>query len=155
MIATSLLIGSSSILQITRTAIKSWMSLNSGHIRLSTSELLALSGKKAHIWPCPINRAFNFDQIVIKLTGNRGSHKFSDELEFRWDQTISFGVTCPWEPKKAHSWLCPIDSDFIFDWMFFKLAGYEDSYKISDTFNLGPDRTNFFGVTCPWAIIFP
>ena len=47
MIATSLLIGSSSILQVTSTAIKSWMSSNSGLVRLSTSELLALERQKS------------------------------------------------------------------------------------------------------------
>ena len=47
MIATSLLIGSSSILQVTRTAIKSWMSSNSGQIGLSTSELAVLEWQKS------------------------------------------------------------------------------------------------------------
>ena len=61
---------------------------------------LPLSGKKAHIWPCLIDSAFNFDRIFIKFADNRGSHKFSDEFEFWRDQTIHFGVTCPWEPKK-------------------------------------------------------
>ena len=42
MIAVSLLIGSSSILQVTRTAITSWMSSNSGQIGLSISELHVL-----------------------------------------------------------------------------------------------------------------
>ena len=100
MIATSFLIGSSSILQVTRTAIKSWMSSNSGQSRLSTSELLALEWQKKHIWPCPIDSAFNFDRIFIKLAGNWSSHKFSDEFEFRRYQTIHLGVICPWEPKR-------------------------------------------------------
>ena len=43
----------------------------------------------------------------------------------------------------------PIDSDFIFEWMIFKLAGYKDSYKISGKIDFRPDRTIFFGVTCP------
>ena len=44
---------------------------------------------------CPIDSTFNFDQIFIKLAGNRGSHEFSDEFELWQDQTIHFGVTCP------------------------------------------------------------
>ena len=54
--------------------------------------------------------------------------------------------------EKAHGWPCPIDSYFIFDQMFFKLAGKEDSYKILDKFDFGPDQTIFFGVTCPEAM---
>ena len=50
MIATSLLIGSSSILQVTRTTINSWMSSNSGQIGLSTSELLSLEWQKKPIF---------------------------------------------------------------------------------------------------------
>ena len=58
----------------------------------------------------------------------------------------------PLRAEKAHSWPCPINSDFIFDRMFFKLAGYRDSYKILDKFDFGPDRTIFFGVTCSWEM---
>ena len=128
------------------------MSLTSSHIRLFTSELLALECWKAHIWPCPIDSAINFDQIFIKLAGNQDSHKFSDELEFRPDQTFHLGVIfLPLRAKKAHNWLCLIDSDFIFHRMFFKFAGYNDSYKVLDKLDFGPDQTIFFGVTCPWA----
>ena len=40
------------------------------------------------------------------------------------------------------------DSDFIFifDWIFVKLAGNEDTHKISDEFDFGPDRTIHLGV---------
>ena len=31
----------------------------------------------------------------------------------------------------------------------FYFVGYEDSYKISDKFDFGQDRTIFFEVTCP------
>ena len=151
MIATLLLVGSSSILQVTRTAINSWMCSNSGQIGLSTFELLALERQTSPYLPLSDRCAFIFDRIFIKLAGNRGSHKFSDEFEFRRGLTIHFGVTCPWESKKPNTWPCPIDSDFIFDQMFFELAGYEDSYKISDKFDFEPDRTIFFGITCPWV----
>ena len=39
-----------------------------------------------------------------------------------------------WHVGPAKTQISPIDRDFIFDRMFFKLAGYEDSYKISDNF---------------------
>ena len=170
MIATSLLIQSLSVWQVIRTAIKSGMSSTSSHIRLFTSELLALecwkspyshqsylplSAEKAHIWPCPIHSAFNFDWLFIKFADNQDSHKFSDVwISTRSD--FSLRSFLPLRAEKAHSWPCPISSDFIFVRMFFKLAGYEDSYKILDKFDLGPDRTIFFGVTCPGAMkIFP
>ena len=47
MIATSLLIRSSSISQVTRKAIKYWMSSNYGQVGLSTSEFLALEWHKS------------------------------------------------------------------------------------------------------------
>ena len=49
-LAPSFLIGSSSFLQVTRTTIKAWMSLNLGRIPPLTSELVALERlKKCHI----------------------------------------------------------------------------------------------------------
>ena len=33
--------------------------------------------------------------MIFKLEGNQDSHKISDEFEFRQDQTLHFGVTCP------------------------------------------------------------
>ena len=40
--------------------------------------------------------------------------------------------------------LCPVTTLII-------LAGNEDMHKISDKFELRPDRTTDFGVSCPWA----
>ena len=49
-LAPSFLIGSTSFLQVTRTPIKAWMSLNLGRIPQMTSELAALERlKKRHI----------------------------------------------------------------------------------------------------------
>ena len=49
-LAPSFLIGSSSFLQVTRTTVKAWMSLNLGRIPPLTSELAALERlKKRHI----------------------------------------------------------------------------------------------------------
>ena len=40
-------------------------------------------------------------------------------------------------------------SAFIFDRIFFILAGNEDIYNISDEFEIRPDRTKDCGVSCP------
>ena len=41
------------------------------------------------------------------------------------------------------------DSDFIFDWIFVKLADIKDSHKILDVFDFGPDQIIHFRVTRP------
>ena len=51
-LAPSFLIGSSSFLQVTRTTIKAWMSLNIGRIPPLTSELAALEHLKNDILSC-------------------------------------------------------------------------------------------------------
>ena len=44
---------------------------------------------------------------------------------------------------------CDHSSAFIFDWIFFILAGNEDIHNISDEFEIRPDRTKDCGVSCP------
>ena len=89
-------------MQVTRTNIKSWMSLISGQIGIFTSELFTLERPKEKnpidLWRkcCPAYSIFTFDQIIFKLAGNQGSHKTSDKIEFWLDQTIHVGLTCPW-----------------------------------------------------------
>ena len=39
--------------------------------------------------------SFIFDPIIIKVAGNQGRHKSSDEFDFGPDQTTHFGNTCP------------------------------------------------------------
>ena len=43
---------------------------------------------------------------------------------------------------------CLQASSFIFDRIFVKLAGNQDSHKISDEFEFRLDRISHFGVTC-------
>ena len=38
----------------------------------------------------------------MKLADNMERHKVSDEFEFRPDQTVDLGVTCPLVQKKKH-----------------------------------------------------
>ena len=86
------LIGSFSYLQVMRTCIKAWMSLNLGQIPLLTMELAALERLK--------NRLHHFfyvaiDPILFKLVGNEDMHNILDEFEFRPDLNTDYGVSCP------------------------------------------------------------
>ena len=86
------LIGSFSNLQVMRTCIKAWMSLNLGQIPPLTMELAALERLK--------NRRHHFcsvaiDLIFFKLAGNEDMHNILDEFEFRPDLTTDYGVSCP------------------------------------------------------------
>ena len=144
MITTFLLSQSSSVLQVTRTAIKSWMSSSSVTSRQSYLPLIA---EKAHIWPCPIYSAFNFALIFIKLAGNQDSHKFSDEFEFLPNQTFHLGVACPWELKKPMF-------DLVWSIVPSILIGSSSNLQVArtlpDDFEFQPDQTIDFCVTCPW-----
>ena len=46
---------------------------------------------------------------------------------------------------------CEHSSAFIFDRIFFILAGNENIHNISDEFEIRPDRIKDCGVSCPWA----
>ena len=95
-----LLIRSFLYLQVTRTCIKSRTSSNFGQIGQLTTELAALERlKNPHrliMGKCLRASSFIFDRIIIKVAGNEDRHKSSDEFDFGPDQTIHFGVTCPW-----------------------------------------------------------
>ena len=69
-----------------------------------------------------------------KVLGQVGS-----ELWFPWQQIAPI-----WEK-------CEHYSAYIFDRIFFILAGNEDSHKISDEFEIRVDSTLDCGVSCPWA----
>ena len=44
---------------------------------------------------------------------------------------------------------CLHASSFIFDRIIIKVAGNQDRHQSLDEFDLGPDQTTNFGVTCP------
>ena len=54
----------------------------------------------------------------------------------------------PWQPNVPIDlqWekCCDGPNPFIFDWIFFNIAGNEDRHKISDEFSFGLDRTICF-----------
>ena len=82
----------------------------------------------------------------MRFADDLDRHKILDEFIFRPDRTIDWSylpfsalpvipIDLPWGK------CCPEDSDFIFDQSFIKLRGNEDSHKILDEFDFGPDWT--------------
>ena len=91
------LIGSFSYLQVVRTFIKAWMSLNFGQFPPLTTELAALECLKNR---CHHIISVDIDPIFFKLDGNKDMHNIMNEFEFRPDRTTDYGVICPWASKK-------------------------------------------------------
>ena len=162
MTATSFLIQSSSILQVTRTAIKSRMNSTSSHIRLFTSRVTCPRVLKKPIFdlvrsivPSILIRSSSNLQAARTAINSRMSSNFGQI------RLLTSKVTCPWMPKiSSHILLwwkcCLIGSVFIFDWIFLILAGNKGSHKISEEFEFQPDQTIHFGITCLWGSkIFP
>ena len=86
-LAPSFLIGSSLFLQVTVTAIKSWMGSKFSKIRNGSAELAALEHPEKIsidlLWEkcCYHSSAFIFGWIFIILAGNKDNHKRLDEFE--------------------------------------------------------------------------
>ena len=90
----SFLIGSSSFLQVTRTTIKAWMSLNFGGISPLTAELAALERlKKTYKLVSTLAPSFFF--IFFILAGNKGNYIVSDEIEIQPVPSMECVVSCP------------------------------------------------------------
>ena len=75
-LAPSFLIESSSFLQVMRTCIKAWMSLNFGQIRPMTTELAALERLK---YQCLHFFSVDIDPNLLKNSGNEDIHNVLDE----------------------------------------------------------------------------
>ena len=86
------LIGYFSYLQVMRTYIKAYMSLNFGQILPLTTELAALERLKNR---CHYIMSVDIDPIFFKLAGNKDMHNIMNEFEFRPDRTTNYGVSCP------------------------------------------------------------
>ena len=96
----SFLNGPSSFLQVIRTTMKVWMTLNFCQIQQLTTELAALECKK--------NQCFHFFSVAIhlilyKLADKDEMHKILDVFEFRSDWTTDNRV-----PAHDHSKQHPI-----------------------------------------------
>ena len=83
------LIGSFSYLQVMRTCIKAYMSLN--FVQLTT-ELAALERLKNR---CHHVISVDIDPIFFKLAGNKDMHNIMNAFEFRPDRTTDYRVSCP------------------------------------------------------------
>ena len=78
-------------------------------------------------------------------------HESLDEFHFRLDTTTNSRVICPWASEKIDVKCCEHSSSFIFDRIFFILAGKEDNHNISEEFEFQPDSTKDCEVSCPLA----
>ena len=102
----SVLIQSSSNLQVMRSGINAQNCLNFGQIGPLPLELNAIECLKiSHrliigIW-CRQASTFIFYRIFVRLAGNQDRHKISEEFKFAPNRISHFGVTCPWEQKKS------------------------------------------------------
>ena len=91
------LIISFSYLQVMRTYIKAYMSLNFGQIPPLATELTALERLKNS---CHHVISVDIDPISFKLAGNKDMHNIMNKFKFRPDRTTDYGVSCPWASKK-------------------------------------------------------
>ena len=91
------LIGSFSYLQVMRTYIKAYTSLNFGQIPPLTTELAAFERLKNR---CYHVISVDIDPIFFKLAGNKNMHNIMNEFEFRPDRTTDYRVSCPLASKK-------------------------------------------------------
>ena len=82
------LIGSFSYLQVMRTYIKAYKSLNFGQIPPLTMELAALERLKNR---CHHVISVDIDPIFFKLAGNKDMHSIMNEFEFRPARTTDYG----------------------------------------------------------------
>ena len=144
-LAPSFLIGSSSYLQVTRTSITSRTSSKVGQIRPRSAELAALEclekSPKTYngrnlvntLAPSFLNQSSSFLQVTRTCMKARMSSNFGQ-------------IPTPTPELSA---LARLKGPFIFDRIFFILAGNEDTHNISDEFEIRPDRTKDCGVSCP------
>ena len=99
-LAPSFLIGPSSSLQVTRTAIKSWMGLKCGKIGPEFVEFAAL--ERLEKIPC----TYNGRNVVTTLApsffaGDKDNNKSLHGYEFLQDLIADHGVSCPLASRKS------------------------------------------------------
>ena len=95
-LAPSILIRSSSCLEVTRIAITSRMSSNFSQIRPLTAELSALDSVKNQYFcvVATLGPSFLFGSSLF-FKSNKDVHNILDEFEFRPDPTSDCRVICP------------------------------------------------------------
>ena len=154
MFSQSPLIPPLSNLQVTRTGIKSQISLNL--VGLFTTELFALEcsywlriGKMMS--PSFLSYyEFILQQTYFKLTGNKDRHKISEEFKFQSLSDQSFWSYVPLSGENN-------DVSFSQSPLIGSLSNFarkEDRHKSSNDFEIKLDRIVHFGVIRHWAQTF-
>ena len=88
------------------------------------------------------------DWIFFILAGNEDNYKSLDELNFGRILPLTSELAALERLKKRHIILLH-SSAFIFDRIFFILAGIEDNLNISDKFKILHNLSTYCGVSCP------
>ena len=90
-----------------------------------------------------IIRSFLYLQVTRTCITSRTSSNFGQIGSLTTELAASKKI-----PRLIMGKWCRHASSFIFDQIIIKVAGNQDSHKISDEFDFGPDQTTHFGVTC-------
>ena len=138
--------------------MKCWTGSNSGRIWPVTLELHALERWKKNDVSC-------FSQLPLmrylsNLQVTRTGIKAWNELEFRPNRIIHFGVIHPWSlnffPIYMYlywrKWCIHLFSVTLNSIAVKLIQCNEDMHKFLDKFELRPDLINRFGVMCPWVV---
>ena len=137
-LATSFWIESSSVLQVTRTCMKAWMSSNFGLIPLPTAELSAIEHPENWNKCCEHSMAFIFDRMFFILAGNKDKaikSRMSSKINQSqlWTAELAVSVRLKKIPIDLHWKNDVTNSSVIADWIFFILAptmnGTDNSWK--------------------------
>ena len=91
------------------------------------------------------NQWTNRNQILSEASLGRGK----DALGFGPDRIRTLESMATDSSHRVIMGKCVHSSAFIFDRIFFILAGNKNIHNISDKFEIRPDRTKDCGVSCP------
>ena len=92
---------------------------------------------------------FSGSSSFLQVTRLTAISRMSSYLSQIRPWTLDCGVICPWVFAKINILCCGHSSIFVFQWIFFILAGNKNNYNISDEFEFRPDLTSDCGVSCP------
>ena len=138
---------SSSLLQVTRTIIKAWMSLNFCQTPSPFTELAAFERLKNECIMLWALLYLHFWSNLFILACNKDSKKSLDGFKNQQDRTWVYWVSCPRTSEKC----CKHSNAFIFGWIFIILAGIKDNYKSLNEVDFWPHLTTNYRVSCPWV----
>ena len=125
------------------------MSLNFSQIRTLTAELSALDCVEKSIFSVVAALAPSFffgSSLFLEVTKTSIKSRISSNFDYIRPLTAELSAL---EYLKINILCCGHSSIFVFQWIFFILAGNMDNYNISDEFEFRPDPTSDCGVICP------